>query len=365
MTEKDFKKIINDQELKQNNKQTLNTLKDDFVTKVKQLLNKRITLVDSKLSGWNVLNIYPNTNEVYICLDFNVDVVNKQNETTIILNEVENILYYLNASKIERIVNGIKFTVEDVDYYLNLRSDYLTPVSYLNSFIKKVDEYNKTYTLLKNTLSIVNYLIEEEVIKEINVIFLTNMFIKTLEKESVENKYYKYLGYLVKALDEFTNNKKYEIKDLVVNDSLMVLNITEAKLAEYRKLRKAIIKAISVEEETIKFDSQLEVVVDVNPIFNETNKTFSWHYSVIGKNNENMGGVYPNTEVDYQTAVLKGVFKGLKAIVDLNLTKKKIILKCDYDGILTNKMLTNDENKSRMKTINSLIQNNNLKITCK
>ena len=34
----------------------------------------------------------------------------------------------------------------------------------------------------------------------------------------------------------------------------------------------------------------------------------------------------------------------------------------DYEGILSSKMLTSDENKSRMKTINSLKINNDLKI---
>ena len=163
-------------------------------------------------------------------------------------------------------------------------------------------------------------------------------------------------------LDELLNTKKYEISELFESDVLMNINLSETKLAEYRKLRKAISKAISVEEETVKFDSQTEVVVDVNPLYDEAQKTFAWHYSLIGRNNENAGGVYQNTEVEYQTAVLKGVFKGLKAVVDGNLCKKKIILKCNYEGILTDKMLSNDENKSRMKTINKMIEANNLKI---
>ena len=48
--------------------------------------------------------------------------------------------------------------------------------------------------------------------------------------------------------------------------------------------------------------------------------------------------------------------------LDNNLVKKRIVLLCDYDGILTEKMLSNDENKSRMKTIKSLIEKHNLKV---
>lgn len=365
MTEKDFKRIINDQESKQSSKNRLNELKELLVNNISKYLHDEVLIVDAKLSSWNALGIYANTNEIQLALDLNTNIVNKQYEFNLILNEVESAMYFLNASKVERLNNGLKVILDDQEYLIELKTDNLTPVSYLNSFSKIVEEKCKDYTLLKNTLFIVNHLVFEEDIKDINVLFLTNLFIKALDKESVENKYYKYLGYLSKALDDFTNNKKFEIYDLVVSDKLMNLNMTEAKISEYRKLRKAIVKAITLEEEQIKFDSQLEVVVDVNPIFDDVNKTFKWHYSVVGKNNENSGGVYKNDEVEYQTAVLKGVFKGLRAVVDMNLTKKKIILKCDYDGILTSKMLTSDENKSRMKTINSLIENNNLKIQCK
>ena len=101
----------------------------------------------------------------------------------------------------------------------------------------------------------------------------------------------------------------------------------------------------------------LEVTIDVNPIFDKVNKTFSWSYEIVGTDVRNSGGIYLNNETEYQTAVLKGIFKGLKVIVDNNLTKKKIILKCNYDGILSDKMKSTDENKSRMKTINALIEN--------
>ena len=159
------------------------------------------------------------------------------------------------------------------------------------------------------------------------------------------------------------NNKKYVLSDVVSNVNLFE-TISEVKLNEYRKLRKALSKAVQTESEKTLIDSKVEIVIDVNPIFDSVNKTFSWSYELVGKDVKNSGGIYLNNEVEYQTAVLKGIFKGLKVIVDNNLTKKKIILKCDYDGILTDKMKSSDENKSRMKTINSLIEKNSLKVTC-
>ena len=362
MTEKDFKKIVNDQESVQNNKTILNNLKEEFINCINQYLLDGIKIVDTRLSDWCLLGIYTNTNTIYLSIDVDTNVVNKQYESNLIINSIENALYLLNATRVERINNGLKCSYLDKEFVLELKSDYLTPVSYLNCVLKIVEEKAKNYTLLKNSLSIVNYFINSEDIKDLNVIFLINLFIKALDKEVVENKYYKYLTYYSKALDDFTNNKKFEINDLVVSDSFMNLNLTEAKISEYRRLRKALVKAVSVETVEVKFDSNLEVVVDVNPIFNEATKTFAWHYSLIGKNQENSGGVYSNNEVEYQTAILKGVFKGLRAVIDANLVKKRIILKCDYEGILSSKMLTSDENKSRMKTINSLIINNDLKI---
>ena len=364
MTEKDFKKIISDQESKQENKVVFNELKDKLIEKVKKHLHLGIEIKDTKLSDWSALGIYT-SNVVTISLDVVTPVINKQYETNLIFNEFENIMYFLNASKVERFNNYLKVLLNDVTYILELKSDYLTPVTYLQAFLKKLEDKCKCYTLFKNAMSIVNYFINQDSIEDINVFFLTNLFIKALEKESVENKYYKYLGQFIKALDDFTNNKKFEISDFVDSDNLMNLSMTEAKLSEYRKLRKALVKAVAVEEEQIKFDTQYEVLINVNPIFNEATKTFAWHYSLVGKNISNSGGVYSNNEIEYQTAILKGVFKALKAVVDMDLAKKRIILKCDYEGILTSKMLTSDENKSRMKTINSLIDNHNLRIQCK
>ena len=157
------------------------------------------------------------------------------------------------------------------------------------------------------------------------------------------------------------NNRKYVI-EYFNNDISIYDLLNETIITEIKKLRKSLSKAISTEEDELKFDSSKEIVIDVNPI--KENNVFMWHYKVINKDLENSGGIYQNTVEEYQTAILKGIFKGLKRIVDSpNLINKKIVLKCEYEGILTEKMLSNDENKSRMKTIKQLIETNNLKVT--
>ena len=197
-------------------------------------------------------------------------------------------------------------------------------------------------------------------IKDIDYKVIISLFMKYLKLNDIENKYYRYLGVLVKGLEDFTQSKKYELLDIVTGQNLSE-TVSELKMNEYRKLRKVLQKVTAMDEQKIQFDSQLEVVIDVNPIINN-DSTFGWHYDIVGRGNSNSGGNYPNNESDYQTAVLKGIFKGLKVIIDNNLVKKRIVLLCDYDDILSEKMLSNDENKSRMKTIKSLIEKHNLKI---
>ena len=140
MTEKDFKRIINDQESKQSNKTRLNELKEELVNNISKYLHDGVSIADVKLSSWNTLGIYANTSEINLSLDLNTNIVNKQYEFNLILNEVENAMYFLNASKVERLNNGLRVVFDDQEYNIELKSDYLTPVSYLNNFSKIVEQ---------------------------------------------------------------------------------------------------------------------------------------------------------------------------------------------------------------------------------
>lgn len=357
MTEKEFKKIITDIDNVSLNKQKVAEITNNVIEKINNNLHQQIKIKDHVVSSYIAFGISYNPDVIYIA----VDVENIKNNQ-LIFNAFENALILSNFTKIERTLNFIKFSDEEYTYILELKVEEVTPVEYTKQLVKKFDEVGSKYTLLHNTLKLINFFEKEEEIKDLDYKVIINLLFKSLEGD-IENKYYKYLSLLIKSLDDMSNNKKYVLLDLVTNSNLFE-TISEVKLNEYRKLRKALSKAVQTESEKTLIDSKVEIVIDVNPIFDSVNKTFNWSYELVDKGVKNSGGIYLNNETEYQTAVLKGIFKGLKVIVDNNLTKKKIILKCDYDGILTDKMKSSDENKSRMKTINSLIEKHSLKVTC-
>ena len=357
MTEKEFKKIITDIDNVSLNKQKVAELSNNVINKISSNLHQQIKIKDYVLSSYMAIGINYNPDVIYIAVD-----VENINNNQLIFNAFENALILSNFAKIERTSNVIKFSDEDYTYILELRVEDVTPVEYIKQLVKKFDEVASKYTLLQNALKLINFFEKEEEIKDLDYKVVINLLFKSLD-DDVENKYYKYLSLLIKSLDDMSNNKKYVLTDVVTSVNLFE-TISEVKLNEYRKLRKALAKAVQTESEKTLIDSKAEIVIDVNPIFDSVNKTFSWSYELVGKDVKNSGGIYLNNEVEYQTAVLKGIFKGLKVIVDNNLTKKKIILKCDYDGILSDKMKSSDENKSRIKTINSLIEKHSLKVTC-
>lgn len=363
MTEKDFKKIILDKEINNSKKNIVDTKINELINTINTNLPKTLNINIYAKASWNAFGIY-NNDTVYCAIDLNLNNVNDLYHIQTSFKAIEVSLILSGATKIESTTHTIKCLLNETSYVIEVNSNILTPVTYINEYLKAFEEASKTYTLLKNTLLLINHFIDSEDIKNINTYLIVNLLLTSIKKDNTESKYYKYLQSFMKLLDEVLNNKKFELKE-IVSDNLMTLNLTEAKLVELRRLRKVISKAIQVEEDEVKFDSATEVIVDVNPILDEQNNTYAWSYALIGRNLENSGGIYPVNEENYQTAILKGVFKGLKAVVDNNLSKKKVILKCDYEGILTSKMLSNDENKSRMKTINSLIEANNLKVNAK
>lgn len=357
MTEKEFKKIITDIDNVSLNKQKVTELTNNVIDQINKNLHQQIKIKEYVSSSYMAFGINYNADCIYIAVDV-VDIKNNQ----LIFNAFENALIFSNFAKIERTANVIKFSDKEFTYILELKTDEVTPVEYIKKLVKKFDEVSSKYTLLQNALKLINFFEHDEEIKDLDYKVVINLLFKSLDGD-VENKYYKYLSLLIKSLDDMSNNKKYVLLDTITNVNLFEA-ISEVKLNEYRKLRKALAKAIQTESEKTLIDSKAEIIIDVNPLFDKDNKTFSWRYEIIGKDVSNSGGIYLNNEVEYQTAVLKGVFKGLKVIVDNNLTKKKIILKCDYDGILSDKMKSSDENKSRIKTINSLIEKHSLKISC-
>ncbi len=354
MKEKDFKQIITSFDAYSPNKKTVDNLVNSLIEK----LNKKpLQISDYKYSSWYLVQVY---DEADVNIFLNLNLINNINEIyakKYLFNTLENFLIENDISDLNRTINGFTFKNQDVNYNLNIVSFYEAA-----SFQKILNDYSTKYSLLLNTFKIIKELINQESIKAIDPIVLFGLLENVLKNnDNVENKYYCYLELLIKALDEFVNNRKYTINYL---DSNVVLNdfLSEAVISEYKKLRKVLSKATASIEDELKFDSSKEIIIDVNPLKN--NNRYEWHYNILGRDMENSGGEYSNTLEDYQTAILKGVFKGLKRVTETpSLINKRIVLKCDYSGILTEVMLSNDENKSRMKTIKQLIETNQLKVT--
>ena len=58
----------------------------------------------------------------------------------------------------------------------------------------------------------------------------------------------------------------------------------------------------------------------------------------------------------------KGLYKGLRAIVDNNLNRKNVEIICNKSNILKINENVSDENKSRIKNIEAYIDNNGIVI---
>ena len=79
---------------------------------------------------------------------------------------------------------------------------------------------------------------------------------------------------------------------------------------------------------------------------------------------KNQANEYASGIENYHNALLKGTFKGLKSLIQNGLVKKKIYILSSFGDIFNPSILSNDENKSRVKTIKALIEQNKLNIIC-
>ena len=352
MKEKDFKALITTFDEYSNTKKQNDAFIDTLFTK---LNTQDFQISDYKYANWALFQVYDEL-DISLFIDLTTSKINNNNYYDRYLkNALENQLIEQNVDELKRQASTISFCYINKEVTLNIID--FTQVADLQ---KEINELSNRYSLLLNTFKIIKALINQEQIKAIDPIILFKLYQANIASLN-DNKYYAHLEILIKAIDEIFNNKKYAIayfgKEMLLSDL-----ISEANIGEYKRLRKALATAVKVEEDEVKFDSAREVIIDVNP--QKAGDIYMWHYALVGRNIENSGGEYQNNLADYQTAILKGIFKGLKKITEMpSLVNKLIVLKCEYSGILTDVMLTNDENKSRMKTIKQLIETNNLKVT--
>lgn len=374
MTEKEIKGILD------TNQKLTKEILASIIEKIKglgKIFSPKLTIDEVFLKNWVIP--YASQLEIVIGLRF-IDFEHSPSYLKLALNELENaFVYSLDFANVERInsLNQIRCNLNTIigDVQLLIQPRFNQPnlfgldtsaeIARLSFF----EQQNNQYTYLKNVVQIVESLLEKESFV-VSQELITLLLLYGLQKYPYEKKYFSYLSVLGKALDDFGNakvigeiNTKYDERYVIIDPltkSNLATSINDLNIAEYRKLRKRIAKMIEIEEDKSLIDHNTEITLDLRFVKNEQDQTYQWYYKVEGTNLTNTGGAYSQVEVS--TAILKALFKGLKAIVDNNLQKKKIIIKSPLEDCFSNDLLDNEENKSRMKTIKSLIATQNLTI---
>lgn len=350
MKEKDFKQIVTSYDDTYKNRVIIDEFIQKFQKEVEENLDNKVKIQEIIKADWLEFNIYADITNIKLYLYVESTI----NNFSYIMNALENSLIVLNVNQETRLTNS--FTFNYLDKQIELVVINKEELNDIKDFEQELNDCFKKYGILSNVFKVIHYVVINDAIKDIQPLILFSIFKHSLN-ESIENKYYKYLEAFIQSLDDALNNKKYEI-DYLKKQLLLTDLLGEAKLNELKKLRKSLAKVAKDEDETInKFDSSKEVIIDVNPIKNSDN-SYSWHFEIIDRGMFNTGAV----SNDLNSTILKGVFKGLKQVVDTQyLMNKNIYLVCNQN-IFSDEILTSDEAKSRMKTIKQLIENNNLKV---
>lgn len=395
MTEKDFRKLVTDLEILNSEKQELNLKLERLQEKLYKWEDEKFKIIDIKKSGsWAKGTLLNDVDKIDVMVCVEVKKVNNFIlDNHYILNAIENIIIseYPNIHKLSNIkrninLNNIAF-IEN-NFTINLQ------VRYLSDLFKTLDEEkrinfveiaNKDYTYFRNTIKIIKYYRDEQKIN-ISGYILEIMLYYSLNEYFKDNRYEDYLNGFIKTIDEFIKGNKIEVsKDVyqklevdannLVKGPYMVLdvvnpninltdNLNDLTIGEYRKLKKVLSKLIDTKNNLLN-NSNATVVLNINPQPIKDSNEFSWSYKIEGSNYSNTGGAYQNNEDQLLSAMYKGLYKGLRAIVDNNLNRKNIEVICKKQNIL--KLTTNvsQENLSRIKNIETYIENNGLVIKYK
>ena len=214
MTDKELKALVTKVEACNVHKPAILAQIEKFTAELRKYLPISIKVDNVSVASWQALGIYTKSSEIYLAIDIEPNVKDLYKLDTT-FKAVEVALMLLGASSIERSTHTIKCSFEDINYTIELASFVNSPCSDIKAFLKVVEEYAKDYSLIKNVLAIVKSFIDEEDIKNINPYLIATLLINGLVKDAINNKYYKYLDVLIKALDELTSSKRYIYTDLL------------------------------------------------------------------------------------------------------------------------------------------------------
>lgn len=392
MTEKDFRKLVTDLETSTEEKLHLASLISNFNEILASSLSDKFTLVNVAKGGSLAKGVMLTDNDsidILITIKVNNDkpfaIMNQA-----LLNEIENIMIYnfdeiIKPSDIEKLPNRNIIRLKVKNYIVNLLIRYVdTPLFNIINDEKQIaftELCNRDYTYFRNALMIIKYYRDSQQIA-ISGYILEILLYYSLNEYFNGNRYESYLYGFMRALDDFVNGKKidvssdiyqkleivkkdvtykkgYIIVDFTNQDINLTQDVNDVTINDYRKLKKALAKLVDTISNVPNATSAV-VSLDINPILDEKTNNYSWCYVILNTNIRNNGGSYQNNIDEYFTSILKGFYKGLRAIIDNNLNRKGIELICKETNILKKAVNYNDENKSRVKTIQAFIEANNI-----
>ena len=393
MTEKEFRRLVTDLEILSDERNTLNEKLLQISHIIQEYVTQHIHIQTIKKAGsWAKGTLLNDAEELDIMV-----IVEPTGQIPFVLeneavcNEIINAFIYANEvhklSDVTRNVsrNSIVVKWNNITIHLFVRyttGGYLATLDELQ--IQFTELANRDYTYFRNALKIIQYYKEEQNI-HISGYIIEVILYYALNNYFKDNRYEDYLHAFIKALDELMKGKKIEVsKDIYqklgvnpdnqVKKNYMVLdvanpnnnlveNINDISIGEYRKLKRVLSKLVDNKMD-LSMGTNVTVVLSIQPVAIKDSDAFSWKYTIENSDYSNSGGSYANTPQDLLTAMYKALYKGLRAIVDNNLNRKSIEVRCSRQNILKLTEVS-EENKSRIKTIETYIENNGLVVTFK
>lgn len=392
MTEKEFRKLVTDLELSNDEKQVLNEKLDNIKALFTNYTTPYFKTIDVKKTGsWAKGTMINDTDEIDMMII--VEPSYEKSfvlENEVILNDITNILitHLPTITKLSDIIRNVSrnsISIKMDNFLIHLHIRYRGDV-FSSLLEEKQIEFteiaNRDYTYFRNALKIIQYYKGEQNI-HISGYILEIILYYALNEYFKDNRYEDYLNNFIKALDDFMKGKKIEVSPDIyqklnihyesnVKKPYMVLDVVdpnnnltdyvnEISLGEYRKLKKVISKLVDTRT-NFSMNANAVVCIHIDPVKIKDSDEFAWSYQIENTDFRNTGGSYQNTADQLLTAMFKSLYKGLRTVVDNHLNRKKVEIVCNKGNILKRTDVTED-NKSRIKTIEAYIENNGLIVT--
>lgn len=398
MTEKEFRKLVSEQEVTKIQKEKIQE-KFDYIKNILDKHQDYYKLVDYFKAGSFAKGTMLNTNNSYDMVVVVEPIIKKVFTLTnkVITNAIINAIICeipeitkSSDIKYDELKNVITFklgedTINIIVYYNDVNGIEDLPTIYLSENEKKriqfVEFANRDYTYFRNAVQIIKYYRDEQKVNQISGYIIEVLLYYSLREYCFDTRYEDYLNAFLKGLDDFIGGKKIEVYDKmyqelnvtkqeIVKKGFMVMDVAtgtinlsedvnEIKIGDYRKLKKAISKL--VDTKSVKDLGTGPVKLNVTPVKN-SDGTYSWNYKIEDTTINGGGGNYTNSDEDTYTAIYKAMLKGLKAIIDNNLNRKQVEIISPKADVLTSDKGLSNENNARRKNVLAFIDNNQIKI---